>query len=247
METQFKAFVDYDLRDGEWSYEEQPEWETGIPFDVHHGLILRFALPTGREYDETATLAWFREEFGAAVEALRDGGDAEFDGHNWVWRYKSAERAQEAADERWVVTEKLTSETFYLPGREVWDAADWYLGGLSYDEVADELDITAESTDDDLERAEKMARENAVDEYGTPIVLRELGGFLEQVRRVLIDDVATVKYIVERTDIGTREWWTGKDWSDVDTDAQWYDTESEADVEAARVGGSATGFEVGAD
>ena len=52
-----------------------------------------------------------------------------------------------------------------------------------------------------------------------------------------------MKYVIERMNDGTREWWDGSDWSDVDTDADWFDNRAEAERVADIRGGSATGFE----
>ncbi|HUX16829.1 MAG TPA: hypothetical protein VMW52_10180 [Phycisphaerae bacterium] len=38
-----------------------------------------------------------------------------------------------------------------------------------------------------------------------------------------------MKYVIERMNGVTREWWTGQRWSQVDTDATWYDTRSAAE------------------
>jgi len=37
-------------------------------------------------------------------------------------------------------------------------------------------------------------------------------------------------YVIERKVDGQKEWWTGSQWSDVDTDAKWY-TEKQAQDE----------------
>lgn len=52
------------------------------------------------------------------------------------------------------------------------------------------------------------------------------------------------KYVVERMNNSTREWWTGEDWSEVDTEADWYTERNVAQKVAEAVGGSPTAFEV---
>lgn len=54
------------------------------------------------------------------------------------------------------------------------------------------------------------------------------------------------KYVIEKMDKKSRVWWTGDGWSDVDTDAWWFESRKGAEICAAAVGGSVTGFEVGA-
>lgn len=53
-----------------------------------------------------------------------------------------------------------------------------------------------------------------------------------------------MKYVIERMNEVTREWWTGSDWSDVDTDAEWSDDRHQAEGLARLIGGEVTGFEV---
>jgi hypothetical protein len=52
-----------------------------------------------------------------------------------------------------------------------------------------------------------------------------------------------MKYVIERMNDTAREWWDGENWSDVDTDAKWYEDRTVAETEAARIGGDVTGFE----
>ena len=57
-----------------------------------------------------------------------------------------------------------------------------------------------------------------------------------------------MKYVIERMNKETREWWTGSGWSDVDVDAKWFDSKEQAiisledDPEGSC--GTVTGFEV---
>jgi len=53
-----------------------------------------------------------------------------------------------------------------------------------------------------------------------------------------------MKYVIEKLENGTREWWTGEDWSDVETDAEWFEEREHAETKAAEWGGTVTGFEV---
>ena len=53
-----------------------------------------------------------------------------------------------------------------------------------------------------------------------------------------------MKYVVEKMANDQRVWWTGACWSSVDTDAFWFKSRKAAEICAAAVGGSVTGFEV---
>ena len=48
--------------------------------------------------------------------------------------------------------------------------------------------------------------------------------------------------VIEKMNGETRVWWTGSEWSAVDTDAAWM-TADEATETAVRIGGTATEFE----
>jgi hypothetical protein len=52
-----------------------------------------------------------------------------------------------------------------------------------------------------------------------------------------------MQYVIERMNDTAREWWNGVIWSDVDTDAKWYENRTDAETEATRIGGDITGFE----
>jgi len=53
-----------------------------------------------------------------------------------------------------------------------------------------------------------------------------------------------MKYVIEQLNDGTREWWTGEGWSDIETDAEWFDEREHAEIKAVDWGGTVTGFEV---
>ena len=53
-----------------------------------------------------------------------------------------------------------------------------------------------------------------------------------------------MKYVIERKNGTTREWWTGSGWSDVDTDAAWYAARPDAVGITCDTTASATAFDV---
>lgn len=189
MKSAYKSHIDYDLSEGTWSFDEQPAHYNGVPFSVHHGVVIRFSLPE-REYDGPTILEWFRKNFGSRVEALREGGEVVWDGNNHAWQYRTERREREASEEREAIDELLHQEATHgdLPGREIWDAADWYLSALSYEEVADELGITATTTDEDLQTIADVERETAHNSAGDDITLEDLDAFLDRVRQHMIED-----------------------------------------------------------
>lgn len=56
-----------------------------------------------------------------------------------------------------------------------------------------------------------------------------------------------MKYVIERMNKETREWWTGTEWSDVDTDAEWYEDEEDAVFSAMHCNGEVVGYETGSE
>lgn len=185
--TKFNAHIDYNPGTGEYDYNETPEWENGIPFSVYHRREIRFDLPSGRQYIEEEILEWFNGEFGSDVEKLRDGYTVEWDGNNHVGDWEDEEAA---GDIRFAIDEKLRdAETSgLLPCRIEWDCADWYLGGLSREDSAAELKITANTTDEQLVEISKGLGEDQDGPGGERIVLTDVDDFLESLRQHLIEE-----------------------------------------------------------
>lgn len=53
------------------------------------------------------------------------------------------------------------------------------------------------------------------------------------------------KYVIERMEGTTRQWWTGDDWSDMETEALWFvDLVTAEEHSIDNCGGTVTGFEI---
>jgi hypothetical protein len=132
----WKKYITYDWRNGEICYEEQPSYETGTPAWLYHGLGVSFRLPE-RAYDETEIVEAFRAAFGPRLDALRETYSTEWDGHNRVGRHGGD--PERYHDEIYGISERV-EEWAGHQGVEVWDASDWYCGGLTTSQILDELD-----------------------------------------------------------------------------------------------------------
>ena len=180
--TTFKKFIEYDWRDGTYRFVEIPEYENGIPFDVYHGLCAWFGLEY-RSYDSDELVEEFKAEFGERLEEKRKGFDVRWDGHNHVAQWEG-EGTEEELHESEMLDEEIRewSEKF---GCEIWDASDYYHGGLTFEQIVKELNITAETTDDELTEIANNALDEAL---ANGIKLEKMHEFAEHLRTRLIED-----------------------------------------------------------
>jgi len=178
----WKYFVDYDLRDGSLTFEPQPDFETGMSFDVWEGNVVRFDLPLNRQYDEYKILEWFREEFSDDLQVLRVGWRVKWDGSDYVGSYLSEGSEIRALDFRASIEQRIedAARNDYLPSKEIWDAADYWLTAFTHEGAADDMGITASTTDDELE--EIVAEMRMVH---SDVVFTGLEEFCESVREAL--------------------------------------------------------------
>jgi len=181
----WKHFVDYDLRDGDLSFGTQPDFENGHPFDIHHGLVVRFALPQRRLYDSDEILEWFREEFGGDLESIRGGWTVGWDGSNTIGEYSSEEAEEHASDVLFSIELRIedAARNDYLPSKEIWDAADYWLTAFTYEGAADDMGITENTTDAELEEIVEELRTIHSD-----VVFTDLEEFCQRVREIVQGD-----------------------------------------------------------
>ncbi len=173
-----KCFIALDLEDGQLWADYNAEIGSAVPEAVWNGRTVRFPAPCmtangmNRLMDEIAPLA----------ERVLAGASIDWDGNNHVG--KLDEDAQDASDE----IEELCSETEPAPSETVteWDACE------VYDAVKDELGVTADSTDAELEAlAEELEEEDSIDEgTGGPMVLNGTLEFLQSIRDNLREEAA---------------------------------------------------------
>lgn len=181
--TTYKSYIEYDWRDGSYRFVEIPEWENGIPFDVHHGLCVWFGL-AHREYDKDEIVQAFKEGFGERLEETRKKFDVVWNGHNHVAQWEGEEDSQEVWEEHMALDDEILSwsEKF---GFEIWDASDYFYGGLTFEQIVRELKITAATTDDELNDIVTYALDEA---FAQGIKLEKMHEFVEHIRAQLIEE-----------------------------------------------------------
>jgi hypothetical protein len=145
--------ITYDWRDGSMEFAEVADSENGTPAWLYHGLGICFRLPE-REYDADKIVEEFRAEFGERLDALREGFEVVWDGHNHVGRWPVEDDDSDAQERRCDAEFGLRCDVErWEPccGLEIWEASDYYHGGFTTDQILCELGITAVTTDEQLD------------------------------------------------------------------------------------------------
>jgi len=125
----------------------------GVPMDVWFHRVLWWDVPptlTGRGCAEVFG------ELKPLLERVADGHELDWDGHNVVGKLSDdAREAYEAIEERL----RDAQERFEVA--EVWDAHDWLWGPHTLASLADALEVTADTTDDEIAVIVEAQREEA--------------------------------------------------------------------------------------
>ncbi|MFI8769553.1 hypothetical protein ACIGN6_32240 [Streptomyces sp. NPDC053792] len=171
------AYVELGLKDGILLASYDAVVGQGVEAEVYHGIDRRWSIPVltqdaaNRLLDDLAPLA----------QRVLDGSDVVWDGNNWVGRVVT-EDAEAAYDE---ITERCE-------GIEDHDGNEDLLSVWSTDSIGDlwdaeEAGVTAQSTDEELDRIEERLTEEFRDGQGLAFVVIEgLDDYLKQLR----DDLA---------------------------------------------------------
>jgi hypothetical protein len=174
-----KNTITYDWRDGSIEHNEIADSETGTPMWLYHGLGISFRVPE-REYDSKEIVEEFRAEFGERLDELRGDFSVEWDGHNHVGHWAGDEEKHcEDMDDITHLIEEWEPEC----GLEIWDASDYYHGGLTTEQILCELKITAATTDEQLAKIAQDAQDAALVEGRH---LSRLSEFVEHMREAEI-------------------------------------------------------------
>ena len=165
-----KCFIALDLENGQLWADYNAEIGNAVPEAVWNGRTLRFPAPCMT----AAGMNRLMDEIAPLADRVLAGSEIEWDGNNHVG--KLDEDAQDASDEIERICDELepaSSETV-----TEWDACEFY------DAVKDELGVTADSTDAELEAlAEELEEEDSIDEgTGGPMVLNGTLEFLQSIR-----------------------------------------------------------------
>lgn len=173
-----RCFIALDLEDGTLWADYNAEIGSAVPEAVWNGRTIRFPAPCMT----AAGMNHLMDEIAPLADRVLAGSEIEWDGNNHVG--KLDEDAQDASDE----IERICDELEPAPSETVteWDACEFY------DAVKDELGVTADSTDAELEAlAEKLEEEDSIYEWtGGPMVLNGTLEFLQSIRDNLREEAA---------------------------------------------------------
>lgn len=156
-----------------------------VPFAVHHGHTQRWSIPVLKAAPANALL----DEIAPLAARVVAGYSSEWDGSNHVAEFD--EDAEEARDEIKILCERATSDAEHCDGSAVaeWEADDWYSSLGDSDRQRRDLEIGANTTDDELDaietREEEAAKANGCD------VLNGLDRFLRRLRDEALDEAPT--------------------------------------------------------
>lgn len=166
-----ECYVEIDLRTGE-VHAEVNAWASGVPLDVHNGLVRRFILPypirgsaANRLMNELVPL--FKKLVNCFTERLNDR-------NNWVGILTP--KGEEIADEIESFIGVNITEADQIVG---WDACDWFNSvGI------DELGINADTSDNELDEIIDREIETA---EASGVVIVGIDAYLYDLRDELIE------------------------------------------------------------
>lgn len=170
------CYIELDCGAGSMTADYDHEIGGGVPFSVFHGRTLRWRIPCLRAAAANALMDRLRP----LAERVVAGYSTEWDGSNNVGRITGD--AQDAHDEIYRICEDRMKAADEDELVSVWNAYSWLTadGANPIEEVAEDLGIKADSTDDDLaaaaEKAVSDARADGVD------VLEDIDEAVERIR-----------------------------------------------------------------
>ena len=142
-----------------------------VSFDIWHGRELRYSIPSGLTAESANALM---DRIAPLADRVLAGASIMWNGHDHVGKF--SDDASEASDE----IERICAEMEPAPSDTIieWDAESFF------DAVKDELEVAADSTDDELKaKAARLESEHATDEAtGAPMILRGTYEYLVSLR-----------------------------------------------------------------
>jgi hypothetical protein len=158
-------------------YDYSGEIGNAVPFPVWHGRLRRYHLPAAILASTAARLS---DELRPLLDRVVAGYSERWDDSDHVGSLDDDAAEAEAEIER--LLESIDSDDLV----RVWDAGDWMAGIGNSAVQAEEIGITAATTDEQLvgigETLEASARSEGVH------VLEGVEGYLEEIRQDRIDD-----------------------------------------------------------
>lgn len=179
------AFLELDPENGRVKFGVNPEVGPphGVPADVWHGVRMRWGAPSTLTGQACVDLF---EELRPLLERVAAGHSVVWNGSNHVGRLTDdAQAASEAIEE---TLYKLRDDPTSADHASVWNAGEWIWGSNSLHGVAGDLEITADTSDADLEA---LATKLEGDADGEGIVLDgDVEDALADIRQQLRDERA---------------------------------------------------------
>lgn len=152
--SQQKCFIELDLEDGELNAGTNPSIGSGTPMRVWNGIVKRWNIPCLKPKAVIALL----KEIQPLAEEIMEGSSIFWDGKNYVG--KLTEEAQEIVEKIDCICSATEFQEEDIESH--WNAWDWY---APISDVCKELGITAESTDENLDKIAAREQE-AAEEQG---------------------------------------------------------------------------------
>lgn len=167
------CYVELDVRSGQLTAKTNGEIGNARPAEVHYGHVQRWSIPALKASAANDLL----EQIRPFAERVRDGYETEWNGNSGNQVAMFNLDAQDAIDD--IVS--LCSNTSLDDELAVWEASDWLYGlGSSMHSQAEVLEITATTTDDQLNAIEqKLIKHAATDDVD---VVEGLGEYLKRLR-----------------------------------------------------------------
>jgi len=166
----------YDPEENSALLTTNPEIGNAVPMSVWHGLVRSYCVPVVPTSSAAEQLV---QDLLPLLARVRAGYSCRWDGSNHIGSLDDdATRAEEE------IEASISAWTLDLSPAETvceWDAGDWY-GGLGLAGAAAELGITAEMTDEDVERIYQARDDTETGPDGETIVLTGMLGFMLRLR-----------------------------------------------------------------
>jgi len=163
------AYLNLDLEDGELFCDYNGNIGSGVSAAEYHGRIRTIRIPT-LTGEAANTLM---DEVAPIAQRVLNGASIEWDGNNHVGVL--TDDAQAAWDELTSAVAEHTSGADTVDGL---DAADWYSG----EDPAEELGLTADTTDEELAAIEKTAEADIKAHALGTVVVQGLDRYLAGLR-----------------------------------------------------------------
>ena len=168
FDNDYSFEVTFDLADATYTVQERHQSEKGTSFYNYLGHSISYTLPSNT--DASAFAAWVNEYVWPSLIRIKEGYTSKWNGQNNVAKFTDdAKEARETLDGLFgnytgqsnFALDGVSQVPTLDEGEGHWDAGDWLVGAQP--ETLKDYDITAASTEDDLDLAAEEIDGNALD------------------------------------------------------------------------------------